>query len=302
MSNDGAYGRRICERFRLEPHDGLVVRRLNKVSFAATRLTSTERNHGRTLPIPPEDSHALVFKLSNLFEHELYMRGKPLRPGAMLAGTFSVVDLAEDPIADLVDAFDQIHFYVPRSALDSVAIDVGARRIDNLIFRPGESYDDPVVRHLGYAMLETIDHPQEANQLFVDHIASAMHIHLARRYGGMRFPGEVRGGLEPWQLRRATEALSANLDGEIPLSSVALACGLSVSHFTRAFRKSTGHPPHRWLLERRIALAKSSLRTSEMSLAQIGVNCGFADQSHFNRIFRRYVGVSPGEWRRQQKT
>lgn len=63
MSNDGAYGRRICERFRLEPRDGLVVRRLNKVSFAATRLTSTERNHGRTLRIPPEDSHALVFML-----------------------------------------------------------------------------------------------------------------------------------------------------------------------------------------------------------------------------------------------
>ncbi|WP_088347950.1 MULTISPECIES: AraC family transcriptional regulator [Rhodomicrobium] len=301
MSEDGAYGRRISNRFRLEPRDAVVVKSLNKVSFAATRLATPAHNHGRTVPVPPEDTLSVVLKLRDILKHELYMGGKPLRPGPMLVGTFSVVDLADDPILDLTDPFDVVQFYIPRSAFDCVALDAGIRRIDDLICRPGHSYDDPVIRHLGYALLPALDRPHEVNQLFVDHIASAMHLHLACMYGGMRSPPPVKGGLASWQLKRAAELLSANLNGEIALAAVASACGLSLSHFTRAFRNSTGEPPHRWLLGRRVDSAKSLLRSSKLSLSEIAAVCGFADQSHFTRIFRRYVGVSPGEWRRQGK-
>jgi regulatory helix-turn-helix AraC family protein len=55
----------------------------------------------------------------------------------------------------------------------------------------------------------------------------------------------TRGGLAPWQLRRATELMNARLDGRLPLTRLAGECGLSVRHFARAFRQSTGMPPHR---------------------------------------------------------
>jgi len=110
----------------------------------------------------------------------------------------------------------------------------------------------------------------------------------------------ARGGLAPWQLRRAKELMTVNLAAQVPLSSLAEACGLSVRHFARAFRRSTGVPPHRWFLAHRLDTAKEQLRDPLLSLAEIALACGFADQSHFTRTFTATVRMSPGAWRRMQ--
>jgi AraC family transcriptional regulator len=105
--------------------------------------------------------------------------------------------------------------------------------------------------------------------------------------------------LAPWQERRAKEILVADLTGATPLSEIALACGLSSAHFARAFRISTGLPPHAWLLTARVERAMTLLRRADMSLSEIALACGFADRSHLSRIFARQTGKSPGLWRRQ---
>ncbi len=60
-----------------------------------------------------------------------------------------------------------------------------------------------------------------------------------------------RGGLAPWQLKRACEAMEAHLDEDIGLDMLAGIAGCSPTHFSRAFKQSTGMPPFQWLLERR---------------------------------------------------
>src|SRR5436189_163530 len=82
------------------------------------------------------------------------------------------------------------------------------------------------------------------------------------------------------------------LDQPISLPELARACKLSPGHFARAFRKMTGQPPHRWLMEQRIEKAKQLLVDSTLSLAQIALTCGFADQSHFTRVFAQLVQSS----------
>jgi AraC family transcriptional regulator len=135
--------------------------------------------------------------------------------------------------------------------------------------------------------------------LFVEHFMSAVRMHVAQTYGGMRPASpQVRGGLAPWQVRRAKEILSAHLDGGIPLQEVARECHLSMSHFSRQFRRTTGLPPHKWLLTRRIEVAKEKLGDRRLSLSDVAAACGFADQSHLTRVFKRMVSVSPGDWRR----
>jgi AraC family transcriptional regulator len=84
----------------------------------------------------------------------------------------------------------------------------------------------------------------------------------------------------------------------MPLKQVARECGLSASYFSRAFRRSEGSAPHNWLLARRVDVAKEKLRDPRLTLAQVALECGFADQSHLTRVFTRFVGVSPGTWRR----
>ena len=110
----------------------------------------------------------------------------------------------------------------------------------------------------------------------------------------------TRGGLAPWQLKRAEALMSENLSVQVPLGKVAEECGLSVRHLARAFRQSTGVPPHRWLLDRRVERAKELLPNSKLSLSDVALACGFGDQSHFTRTFTAAVRLSPGAWRRLQ--
>ena len=61
----------------------------------------------------------------------------------------------------------------------------------------------------------------------------------------------------------------------------------------RAFKRSTGVPPYRWLTKLRIERAKELLKDPRCELADIAQLCGFVDQSHFTRVFSRSEG-----WRR----
>jgi AraC-like DNA-binding protein len=109
------------------------------------------------------------------------------------------------------------------------------------------------------------------------------------------------GGLAPWQLRRATELLRADLTEKQPLEQIAAACRLSLSQFRRAFKQSMGAPPHQWAMNARINIARDLLLCSTLPLVEIASTCGFSDQSHFGRIFEHFEGVSPGVWRRQRQ-
>ena len=144
-----------------------------------------------------------------------------------------------------------------------------------------------------------LQEPSTGNALFLDSVALAFHSHILHRYGGvLGSGGPARGGLAPWQLRRARAFIEAHLDGDPSIPDLAVECRLSVSHFARAFRQATGMPPHRWLMNRRIERAKELLLKGELELAQVALACGFVDQSHFTRFFVRSEGRSPGRWRR----
>jgi AraC-like DNA-binding protein len=208
------------------------------------------------------------------------------------------------PIPAVGRAFDLLvfllSFYLPRTALEEIAEDVGERAILAVDLGHGRVDDDPVVRSLSDALLPALAEPGRFNMFFVDRLGRARRPEIARCRGAPQSPlSGARGGLAPWQVRRARELLSKKSNGDTPLAQVARECGLSVSHFTRAFRQSLGMAPHQWLLSLRVERAKEQLVKPDASLADIAIECGFADQSHFTRVFTKHVGSSPGHWRRQ---
>lgn len=81
------------------------------------------------------------------------------------------------------------------------------------------------------------------------------------------------------------------------LAALAAAAGLSRYQFLRAFTRLTGLPPHAYLLQRRVQLARRLVRQGT-GLAEAAAASGFADQSHMTRCFVRSFGLTPGGFAR----
>ncbi len=137
-----------------------------------------------------------------------------------------------------------------------------------------------------------------SNTLLIDQLAICLLTHVAEVYGGPGCAEErTSGRLAPWQERRAKEIMSARLASELTISQLASECRLTASHFARAFRRSTGVAPQRYLMQLRVDEAKRHLAAAHLPLSDIALICGFGDQSHLTRVFKQLVGMPPGAWR-----
>lgn len=109
----------------------------------------------------------------------------------------------------------------------------------------------------------------------------------------------ARGGLPAATIRRIGQYIERELSHSISLHDLASVAGLSDCHFARAFKQSTGVPPHRYLMNRRLEKAAALIRGTDRPLAQIALDVGFCDQSHFSRSIVRATGQTPRELRRE---
>ena len=242
-----------------------------KPIWPSQRFDATTQCRNERL-VQREDAFLVGLHLRDFPNHEYWEDGRQAPVCDLRAGETCLYDLKRDPVVLLDKPYHTLFFYLPRAALNAIADDANAPRIGDLNYKPGAGVNDATISSLGSTILPALRHPDQANRLFVDHVTLAVGVHVAQTYGGMRpVSRPVRGGLAPWQERRAKEILSANLDGGVPLKEVARECRLSVSHFSRAFRRTMGVAPHNWLLTHRIEVAKEKLRDSRLSLIGRGL-------------------------------
>ncbi len=219
-------------------------------------------------------------------------------------GTLSSRDFREVSYVRMTEPFDTVNFFLSRAVINEIRLESGNTEVSNLSCDYG--IEDLVMHNLAQAVVPALDRPHEANSLFIDHVLLAAISHIGSRYADrpLRLTVEAdsirRGMLTPRQFREVKERLLAFSSPSPTIHELAILCNLSRSHFIRAFRQTTGLPPHRWLLLEKFAQAKLLLSTTSLSIAVIASECGFSDQAHFARVFSRIAGVSPSHWRRSR--
>jgi AraC family transcriptional regulator len=300
MAQTGTFGQRVGRYLHLrDAPSSLITRSLRGVDLAATETKMENPVPGLSGSLADE-AYLVSLKLQDYPDCELWEHGKSVTKVDVRTGTTWLYDLRSDPRYVIDKSSHSLHFYLPRSALDGIAEEAGVHRIGDLACRFGFGHEDQVMRYIGGSLLEGLRRPTEVNQLFVDHMMLAFTAHVAQSYGGLqRIADPARGGLALWQVKRACEKLDADLGGTLSLQKIAAEFDLSVSHFSRAFRISTGLPPHQWLLRQRVKAAKQLMSVRDLSLSEIAISVGFANQSHLTKVFSAQVGVSPAAWRRE---
>jgi AraC family transcriptional regulator len=297
----GAYGQRLGLSFRSDCPPTLVSETAGGHRLAATDIRCDASDFGLTAPIGQEEAYLLGFHFRAVHRHELWLDGQTVSTVSVPAGSICIRDLLRNPVECFDDPFHTLQCYVPRVALVELACDLGKSPLRDLACDEAAFFDDVIVGNIARSLHHHMVDNRSPNQLLVDHLLLALASHVVFAYGGStpvtRIP---RGGLAPWQQRRALDLLRENLVDGISLAYVANACRLSSSAFLRGFRKSMGVPPHQWLLLRRIDRAVELMREGHLPLADVALSSGFSDQSHFTRTFASKMGVSPGAWRNRR--
>ena len=97
------------------------------------------------------------------------------------------------------------------------------------------------------------------------------------------------------------EMLNRSLASVITVKEAATIVHMSKSYFTRFFKKVTGQAFVTYLHHLRVGRAQTLLTSTQLSIAEIGQDVGFCDQSYFGLIFRRLIGITPRQYRNQNQ-
>jgi AraC-like DNA-binding protein/ligand-binding sensor protein len=100
-------------------------------------------------------------------------------------------------------------------------------------------------------------------------------------------------------IQKARQYIRTHYAQKLGLEDVATHVGLSPAYFSRLFKEETGNSFSGYLASVRVERSKELLRDGTLSLADIALETGFADQSHFSRVFKKETGVSPSRYRAQ---
>ena len=159
-----------------------------------------------------------------------------------------------------------------------------------------ETYNrrDPVIQCLSLALLNEVKTKEIIGLVYAESLAETLILHLLKNYStGGRSRQSLGGGLSGYRLRRAQEFINENLEEDLTLRQIAEAAGLSLFHFAREFRRSTGFTPQQYLTRQRVARAKQLLADGDLPLAEVVLRAGFKNQSHFTTLFRKFTALTP---------
>ena len=217
-------------------------------------------------------------------------RAKPIRYGSL--------DIVPEGTALGVYGYDETEFIM-------LALEPGF--VHQIANESGMS-DSTLSRHLGirdaqieyiaYALKSELDAGCPSGRLFGDGLAVALAARLLGSYSPHvtdSHNGNVL--MSGYTLRRVTDYIEDNLTKDLTLADIAGVAHMSPHYFSRAFRKSTGIPPHRYVIDRRIEKAKTLLSNNHLPLVEVGLSVGFPNQSHFTTLFHKRTGVTPKVYR-----
>jgi AraC-like DNA-binding protein len=157
--------------------------------------------------------------------------------------------------------FHSLQFLLSRRFLDELAGDLEAPPIREIAAPNGVAVRDPVLAAAATSMLPFLAMP-DVDELVAGHIMLAFGTYVCAKYGELRTPRTTVGGLSNWQKRVASDVIEARLGTGVALPFIASMCGLRVSHFSHAFKRTFGMAPYQWLQFRRVEKAKELLRSS----------------------------------------
>ncbi|WP_028862826.1 helix-turn-helix transcriptional regulator [Psychromonas aquimarina] len=135
------------------------------------------------------------------------------------------------------------------------------------------------------------------NQMLMEQVTNTILVTMLQNLGAAKFTDKVKGGLAPKVLLQVCDFIHAFFHRQIFLSELAAVAQLSEYHFCRMFKENMAQTPQEYITAVRIKQVKLLISTTKLSLTDIALQCGFANQSHMGRCFKKIQGITPKQYR-----
>ncbi|WP_416233411.1 helix-turn-helix domain-containing protein [Anabaena sp. UHCC 0399] len=186
--------------------------------------------------------------------------------------------------------------------LRRIAIEIGDWQ--EFEIKPRFAAPDPLIHHIGLALKSELESQSNGSRVYIESLTNTLCVHLLKHYcaankTSLHYSRDK--GLSGWKLRQAIAYINDNLNQDLTLAEIAAVVDMSMYHFSRLFKQSTGFAPHQYVMNCRIERSKKLLAQSNQSIEKICQQVGFQSQSHFTNVFRRLIGITPRTYREQVK-
>jgi AraC family transcriptional regulator len=191
------------------------------------------------------------------------------------------------------------HLHLSTRVLQRVAEEAADRDPASVQIVNRFALHDPVIETVASALVTELQGRQYSAALYAEAAAQFLAVHLLRRHCSVAWPLiRPKGRLDAHRLGRVLDRIHDAPERPVTLHELAELAGLSVFHFSRLFKNTTGHPPHRYIVRQRIEAACQLLRDSRHGIADVAYAVGFQSVSQFTAQFAKHLGVSPATFRR----
>lgn len=253
--------------------------------------------HPGTVEMHHHDFYELYCLLEGRVEYWVEGRVIRLEPGDILL--LNPMELHRPVVQPESPLYERIVLWLRKDWLEGIASDTmglgdcfdPSRPTHTNLLRPGASHRGELTALLG-ALVSEYYSREPGSDLCAYGLLLQFMTRLNRLV--LRTP-RVAGEVASAPVRKALQYIAEHLSGELSLDQVAAACYVSKYHLSHAFSREVGVSLYRYVMLRRLLLARQLLAAGEPA-GQVCQSCGFSDYAGFYRAFKAEYGISPREF------
>ena len=204
--------------------------------------------------------------------------------------------------------FDETNFSLTGSKFEAIAVELDPARLERFAgcqsavgaLTPQIVVEDTQIAALLTIMASEVAEGCPNGPLYGESLSLALASYLSGRFSVKGREGKPLRKFSEVEALRVMDYIHANLQRALNIFELAELIQLSPRQFIRIFSNTFGTTPHRYIINKRVALAKELIAKGRL-LVEIAVKLGFASQSHFSGVFRKVTGMSPGQFRQDAR-